>query len=188
MDMMLPLILISLMSLLSRAAARNLEENFSGYSVKFARCFKVKIPDEDQDQEGNSYFYNGAYRSQSKAYAAFHLCSDNCGDCDTSIGYVSEINNFLDAGVNYVQQYCDNCQAQCRRFLEEGGQGMRADCSTCSNICKSYRNGNGGTDETQYLNCQAAYADDNGLQYYAGPGCSDDGHVVIRLYYDGKFR
>lgn len=186
--MMLALIIFSLISLLSQAAARNLEEDFSAYSVKFGRCFKVKIPDEDQDQEGNSYFYNGAYRSQSNAYVAFHLCSDGCGDCDTSIGYVAEIDSVLDAEVNYVQQYCYACQAQCRRFLEEGGQnqGMQADCSTCSTVCKSYNSGNGETDETQYLNCQAAYADGNGLQYYAGPGCSDDGHVVIRLYYDGE--
>lgn len=188
--MMLPLIFFSLISLLSQAAARNLEDGSSAYSVKFGRCFKVKIPDEDQDQEGNSYFYNGAYRSQSKAYASFHLCSDGCGECDTSTGYVTELDNFLDAEINYVEQYCNACQNQCRRFLEDGGgnqsQQVQAVCSTCSNVCKTYNSGNGGNDETQYLNCQAAYADENGLQYYAGPGCSDDGHVVIRLYYDGE--
>lgn len=186
--MMSFLIFFAVMNLLSQAVARKLEDGSSAYSVKFGRCFKVKIPDEDQDQEGNSYFYNGAYRSQFKAYASYHLCEDGCGECDTFIGYVTELDNFLNAEINYVQQYCYACQSQCRRHLEDGGEnlGMEVNCKTCSSVCKAYNNGNDGNDETQYLNCQAAYADDNGLQYYAGPGCSDDGHVVIRLYYDGK--
>ena len=62
------------------------DKDFSGSYAKYSNCFRVKIQNNnDDDAEGNSYFYNGKYYAQYETYAAFHLCSANeCGkdSCD----------------------------------------------------------------------------------------------------------
>ena len=39
-------------------------------------------------------------------------------------------------------------------------------------------------DETQYLECQQAFQDDNGNVIYAGPQCDGNGDITIGFYYD----
>ena len=162
--------------------------NYGSYT-KYNTCFRVKIQ-ENNDDDGNSYFYNGAYRSQYMTYASYFSCEDSCNDCDTDKGYVAELDNFLQANVEYVQNYCDACLNTCRRRRRlEDGAYYYVDSSVECNVCSAYcSKNNGGSDETAYLNCQAAYADDQGLQYYAGPTCGDRGEIVIGIFYDGEFR
>lgn len=172
--------------------------------MKFDRCFRVKIQ-ENNDDDGNSYFYNGAYRSQSVQFVAYSMCNDcNCNNPATS--YVAALEDVLEDQLTYTQNYCNTCQATCnrRRKLEDaqgdadGGdynanqnmnyQQTDVDCKTCSNACaplvESYWD---GYDETDYLQCQMAFADDDGMQYYSMPACNDEGKLVIGLFYDGEY-
>lgn len=169
---------------LSQAAARFLEDG-SSYSMKFNRCFRVKVQ-EDNDDDGNSYFYNGAYRAKSAYYASVNTCDSGCGTCDSSTSYVVELNEYINDQVDYVQNYCYSCQQNCRRRLEDANQQVQVDCDTCYNACSAIINGSGGNDETQYLGCQAAYQDSNGLQLYVGPTCDTNGGIALGLFYDGK--
>jgi hypothetical protein len=41
----------------------------------------------------------------------------------------------------------------------------------------------GGGDEANYLGCQQ-YGQENGIDYYLGPQCSDNGDIMIGTYYD----
>ena len=138
---------------------------------------------ENNDDDGNSYFYNGAYRAQYSAYIAFQLCRS--GDCRQ---YVSDLDTYLDETVAYVQTLCDSCQQSCRRALrslENQQDDGTVDCSTCSSVCQRIQNANGG-DETQYLDCQkSAQQSDDGMQYYTGPQC-EDGSLRIGLFYDDE--
>ena len=158
--------------------AGNDDLDVSQYALQSGTCFRMKIA-ENNDDDGNSYFYNGAYRAQYSAYIAFQLCRS--GDCRQ---YVSDLNTYLDETVAFVQTLCDSCQQSCRRALrslQDGG----VDCSTCSSVCQRIQNANGG-DETQYLDCQKSdQQSDDGMQYYTGPQC-EDGSLRIGLFYDNE--
>jgi hypothetical protein len=168
----------------------------SAYNMKFGKCMRAKII-EDSDDDGNSYFYNGAYRSQSMAYASFYLCSasskDSCGQCETTTEYVADLETFLEASVEYVQEYCGQCTNQCRRRLEEEEEAEEeaeeenyyVDCNTCASQCSLLTSGNEGTDESQYIYCQAAFVDDSGNQIYSAPTCGSSYNLVMGLFYDG---
>uniref|UniRef100_A0A7S2AAE9 4Fe-4S ferredoxin-type domain-containing protein n=1 Tax=Trieres chinensis TaxID=1514140 RepID=A0A7S2AAE9_TRICV len=167
--------------------------DLSSYHTQFGMCVRVKIPNDD-DGEGNSYFYNNRYHAQFVPYASFHVCENSgCGSsCDYTTHYATDLATYLEANVDYIQNYCGACAAQCRRRRledqeEEEEYDMYADCSTCGNQCALLLgNGRGGTDETNYLECQEAYADDDGIQYFSGPQCSSDGNLVIGLFYDDE--
>ena len=48
--------------------------DLSQFTVHQGTCFRIKIVG-DNDDDGNSYFYNGAYRAQYTRYISFELCS-----------------------------------------------------------------------------------------------------------------
>ena len=49
-------------------------------------------------------------------------------------------------------------------------------------------NNNGDVkDESQYLECQQAYKDENGIAYYSAPTCSSKGGLEMGLFYDGTY-
>jgi hypothetical protein len=172
--------------------------DYSSYNMKFGRCLRTKIID-DSDDDGNSYFYAGAYRSQSISYASFYLCASGseCGKCDKTTEYVTDLENFLESNADYVQEYCGTCSNYCRRRLEDGDDAAEeddaaeddaaanVDCDTCSTKCKLLTNGNEGTDESQYLDCQATFVDDSGNQIYSAPTCGSDYGIYMGLFYDG---
>mmetsp|Transcript_6931 Transcript_6931/g.11471 ORF Transcript_6931/g.11471 Transcript_6931/m.11471 type:complete len:417 (+) Transcript_6931:68-1318(+) len=107
------------------------DKDFSGLYAKYSNCFRVKIQDDnDDDAEGNSYFYNGKYYAQYATYAAFHMCSaDECGkdSCDSSTGYVTDLETYLESNVEFVQEYCNACVNQCRRRLEDEAEEEEED-------------------------------------------------------------
>jgi hypothetical protein len=207
-------LLTVLVALLGQACAteRFLEQgnddsvDYTSYKMKFARCLRTKIL-EDNDDEGNSYFYNGSYRSQSISYASFYLCASDsdsdskCGTCDKTTEYVTDLENYLESTADYVQEYCGKCTNQCRRRLEDGeeeedgedeeeedqedDQSYSVDCDTCSSKCALLTSGNEGTDESQYLDCQASFVDDSGNQIYSAPTCGSDQGLTMGLFYDG---
>lgn len=163
----------------------------NGY-FKFSKCLRVKIA-QDNDDDGNAYFYNGAYRSQSLAYAAYVKCDQGCDEsCDPTVAYVAELDAVMEDTMAYSVSYCEACAGACRRRLdqeEEGGQDIEAtpNCKTCSKEC-AYMNGNGagGLDESEYLDCQYQYTDEDGLDFYGAPTCAQDGTMMMGLFYDGK--
>lgn len=170
-------------------------DDLTGYSVQYANCIRAKIPQENDDDavDGNVNFYNGAYRAQYQIYATFHLCgdgssSDQCSVCDYDVEYTTDVNSFLETSMNYWDNYCDSCMNNCRRRkLEDNAanEEEEVDCSEC-NACKNYGNSNNDDgDETNYLDCQAGIEED-GMQLYYGPQCSDDGEIVIGVYYDDE--
>lgn len=163
-------------------------EDFSAYYAKYSTCFKVKIQDNNDDQvEGNSYFYNGKYHAQYNTYAAFKLCEDNsCGEdvCDSSIGYVTDLQNYLEQNVEFVQEYCNACDQCRRRHLEDGDEGYAVDCDNCADKCSLYNAGGDGEDEANYLDCQESF-NDGDIQYYQAPACVN-GKIVMGLFYDDE--
>ena len=78
--------------------------DISGYSLMFNRCIKTKIA-QDTDDDGCALFYNGACRSQYKSHVSYRLCTDGGNGqcvCDSSVDYVSELDNFLEMSINYI--------------------------------------------------------------------------------------
>ena len=162
-------------------------DDVSGYSLQFGSCVRVKIQNEnDDDQEGNGYFFNGSYRAQYMRYATFHLCTNNQNscDCDYSTQYATEISEFLQTTLNHMENYCETCEAMCgRRRLDEG---YAVDCNACSNDCSTFNSGQGNADESDYVECAAGYVDGDGIQYYYGPQCDSNGQLEIGLFYDDE--
>ena len=176
------------------------QRNFYGdYHMVYDKCFRVKVPNNNDD-DGNAYFYNGAYRSQSMAYASFFLCPESAGcyDCDTSTAYVMDLQEYLESYVEHLQGYCNACQQKCRRRLDEqgddgaaGGYNGMIDCYECADQCQFVNgndDGNGGNDESQFLECQQAYEDEDGIQYYSAPTCGSSGNIEMGLFYDSEYR
>lgn len=205
---------------LSASTLRALEDNgyeymedLSAYQMQFGKCVRVKVP-EDDDEEGNSYFYNGHYYAQGMQFASVFLCDassqpdenseDICGACDHSKEYVTDLGTYLYTALQYGSSMCYSCNAVCggRRRLDDGGDNqvayMNVDCNTCTSTCQNmnfdYVNGdnqddqnqNQNYDETQYLECQEAFQDENGIQIYAGPQCNSEGDIAIGFYYDDE--
>ena len=165
-------------------------DDLTGYSVQYSHCIRAKIPNENDDDGGNANFYDGAYRAQYNIYATFHVCgdgsgSDQCAACDYDVEYTAEIGTFLETSLEFWGNYCEACNNNCRRRkLEDGGGGgdVEVNCNTCASECNAWNNNGGDSDESAYLECQAAYEED-GNQLYYGPQCND-GEIVIGLFYD----
>jgi len=189
-------------------------ESLSGYQMQFGKCVRVKVPNDDDDEnEGNSYFYNGRFYSQGVQFASVYLCEENgsteagqCGKCDTSKEYVTDLGTYLDTTLAYAQSMCQSCNALCYnrrgRQLEEEQEAegeeeanyMNVNCNVCRDTCKNMNfdnadgdaDGDGQADETQYLECQEAFQDESGNIIYAGPQCTGDGDITIGFYYDDE--
>jgi hypothetical protein len=173
---------------------------YANYHITEGPCFRVKVPSESDD-DGNAYFYNGAYHAQYTRYMAFQLCTGTSSSSSKSSScseYVTTLDQYLEVAAPYLYELCTNCANQnCKanknkRFLEEGGggedqqqeeEGWTVDCSTCPSTCSSILQ-NYGQDETQYLECQQSYQDGD-IVYYAAPQC-DSGTVVIGSFYDDQ--
>lgn len=171
-------------------------------TISQGNCFRMKIKNDNNDDDGNSYFYNGAYRAQYKRYLSYQVCTSSSSSSDSSSSsscheYVSGLEEYLEQAVPFVQTYCGACASNCGytynggRFLEENT------CKTCLSKCKLLLNSSGaaGTDESTYLDCQAAAAGNNNnggeeegdgaMEYYTAPQCEKD-QVVIGHFYDNE--
>jgi hypothetical protein len=158
-------------------------DDLTGYYASYKSCFRVKV-NEDDDSEGNSYFYNGKYYARYNRYVAFQLCN-KCGDnCDDTTGYVTDLDNYVKTMAYYVKDYCTACQ-NCRRRLNGEEEDIYVDCSTCTKKCSVFNSAsNGGNDAVDYLKCQAADNDGN-TQFYQAPTCVD-GVIQMGLFYDNE--
>ena len=144
--------------------------DLSGYSLAYSHCVRVKIPQQNDDDavEGNTNFYNGRYHAQYSIYATFHVCgagnydaSGQCyaNNCNYDVEYAAPIADYLGYTLNYF--YGDN-----------------------DNNNNNNNNGGGEVDESNYIECAAAFQEDD-MQLYYGPQCSDDGtSIVIGVFYD----
>jgi len=177
---------------------RRLEDGMNTYNsyIEYGRCHRVKVQ-ENNDDDGGQNYYGGSYRTKSVGFASFFVCGDNnkgqCGSCDYSTEYVMELGEYLQTTVQFTTNYCEACQNQCRRKLEDeddnnnnnnNNNGGAVDCDSCAKTCANY---NGGGDEVNYLDCQASYVDDNGDQLYSAPTCDPDtGDLIIDMFYDDE--
>jgi hypothetical protein len=166
----------------------NYNGDLSAFTISQGHCFRMKI-ENNNDDDGNAYFYNGAYRSQYKRYISYMMCMSGTSTCHE---YVVDLNDYLEQTVPFVQTWCSACAASCRRQLHgsrdlEDADGMNVDCSTCSSDCKMLNTdkGSSGSDESEYIGCKAAENDENGMQYYTAPQCEND-HIVIGRFYDNE--
>ena len=93
-----------------------MHQDLSMFQLHTGVCFRVKM-ESDNDDDGNSYFYNGAYRAQYSRYISYQLCSETYGCQD----YVTDLDDYLENTVNYVQNLCNSCAKTCGRLrrLEE---------------------------------------------------------------------
>jgi hypothetical protein len=159
----------------------NAQQDMSSYTLRTGTCFRSKIQN-DNDDDGNVYFYNGAYRAQYHRYISYELCSENYG-CHK---YVSEVEDFLESTVEFVQNYCTSCANTCRRLEEQQQQEgqVAANCNSCKDQCSAMQNNNGSTDAANYIQCQAG-ANNGDVQYYTAPQC-EDGKLVIGHFYDDE--
>ena len=175
------------------------EEDLSQYYLVQGACFQTKIQD-DGDDDGNSYFYNGAYRAQYNRYSSFFMCDNgNSNSCDYQQHYVTNMDDYLQAMTNYLKNMCNACANQCNRRRqrrmdeeeegeeeeqegEEMADGWEVNCKTCAKECKSIWNNKNGDDETNYLECQYSLTD-NDIDYYSAPLCKE-GSIVIGHFYD----
>jgi hypothetical protein len=153
----------------------------------------------DNDDDGTSYFFNGAYRAPYKRYISYLACpaaneASNFSDCHE---YVSGLEDYLKQTVPFAKTYCGTCLATCGnrfRLLEDHSatgnnqMSVTVDCSACVKECKllNSNTGNAGKDESNYIGCRAANgAEGEEMQYYTAPQCESD-HVVIGHFYDEK--
>lgn len=179
----------------------NYLDDVSGYKLEFGRCHRVKVK-ENSDDDGGANMYNGRYHAQTMRFASFFLCGEasggQCGGCDYTTEYVTDLDTYLEESVTYVQNYCGAC-ANCgrRRRLEDeegeeeenenedgGGYAADVDCYTCQDQCELYSGG--ANEEVNYLDCQEAYVDEDGNQLYSAPTCDSDGDIVIDMFYDDE--
>jgi len=175
-------------SAISPAATRTLSDadgndyaylqSLSGYSLQYSHCVRVKIPQESDDDavEGNVNFYNGRYHAQYSIYATFHLCGDGNYDssnqcsasaCDYDVEYAVPMDEYLQTSLQHWQRSCEN----------DGSS---------SSSCSYFGDDAAADDESQYTECVAAFQED-GMQLYYGPQCSDDGSsIVVGVFYDNE--
>lgn len=167
-------------------------DDLSGKYASYKTCFRLKYSDNDDDNEGNTYFFNGKYYARYLHYAAFQLCNECGSDCDESTGYVTDLETYLETLTEFVQNYCAACTNQCRRRLEDEQEDedddndVTVDCNICADQCSLYGSASSGYDEANYLECQAGY-NDGETQYYQSPTCNtNDGTIVMGLFYDDE--
>ena len=170
-------------------------DDLTGYSLQYSNCIRVKIPQENDDDavDGNVNFYNGRYHAQYQVFATFHVCDDGsganqCSSCDYGVEYATDMNQYLDSSLEHWENYCGACENACRRrrLEDEAGAEDDIDCNTCSNACAKYQVGDDNEDESAYTECGAGAVDEDGLQYYYGPQCSDEGKIIIGVFYDDE--
>lgn len=180
----------SALGLIGLESHRFLEEeqgDFSEFTITQGNCFRMKI-ENNNDDDGNAYFYNGAYRSQYTRYISYLMCNNyGSGTCRE---YVMGLNDYLEQTVPFVQNWCNSCAANCRRQLLrqlQDGEQMTVDCSACVNDCKLLNNNkdSSGADESDYIDCLESANDENGMKYYTAPQCESD-HIVIGRFYDDE--
>ena len=71
-----------------------------------------------------------------------------------------------------------------RRRLEDAAE---VNCDACSESCANWgRNDNNIANKSNYVECQAGFEDDDGLQLYYSPQCSDKGQIVVVLFYGNE--
>lgn len=170
-------------------------DDLTAYQLQYSNCVRVKVPQEYDDDaaEGNVNFYNGRYHAQYQIFATFHVCGDGnygngnqCYDCDYGVEYTSEVGNYLETTLEFYEEYCEECREACGgRRLED--EAAKVDCNSCSNVCMTFyqgQNDDAAVDESTYVECSEGYVDEDGIQLYYGPQCSDDGRLIIGTFYD----
>ena len=171
----------------------------------YGACFNVKEYDDDNaDDDGNSYFYNGAYRAAYSRYAAFFFCDKQNRDrskdgpmlddntCDGP--YVTDLGDYMQVVAPYTTNYCSSCKS-CRRRRrrledeaaeEEDGNNdyyVAANCNTCKNQCANFwSNANNYAYAEEDFACQASYQDGD-IEFYSAPQCIT-GEITLGSFYD----
>lgn len=152
------------------------EYDLSSYSIRFGKCQYVKTFDDEiaEDEDSDTVF-------ALKHFVVYRLCpSDECETCDSNYGeYVAEVDEYLQAtgaaAQRTLENYCDECDENCN---DNGNCDQE-----CQQECYKYENleDNGYVDASEFVECQKMDVegdDDDGLELYIGPRCSNDGSSI----------
>jgi hypothetical protein len=175
------------------------------YSIKFQGCHHISQWNEEADDAED-------VRIATKRLVRFRLCPtntctlQNAGGCNSGYGdYVIDMNVFLDAYVESVEQYnearCEYLQNSCGCDNDNGDYCLY-DCyvahgmeSICAEENPYANNGNGNNNNNNnnafelanYVECaQAEFGNNNnnrqlndgGYAYYIGPYCAEQGGAI----------
>jgi hypothetical protein len=174
----------------------------SSSSLQYGACFNVKEYDDDSaDDDGNSYFYNGAYRAAYSRYASFFLCTGGntngkslLDDGNCSGPYVTDLGTYMQVLAAFAVNYCDQCKSCRRRSLDEAEQqqSVVANCNSCKTECSalwkdssSYKYSQGGDNNNEDDDPFACQAAADGSAYYSGPQCIA-GEIALGAFYDDE--
>ncbi|KAL7522386.1 hypothetical protein ACHAWX_007070 [Stephanocyclus meneghinianus] len=134
----------------------------SSHNLKWSgKCTSVPAGFNYNYRKGKSYETN--YES----YFAFFTC--NGWSCDKTVERAIRIDDYFRATSGCVQDYCAQCS--------DAG---------CSSNCNTYGNMTSLTDDygnNTYNGCSATTSSE-GLRYYYGPQCTDDGNVTMGYFFD----
>lgn len=134
----------------------------SSHNLKWSgKCTSVPAGFNYNYRKGKSYETN--YES----YFAFFTC--NGWSCDKTVERAIRVDDYFRATSGCVQDYCAQCS--------DAG---------CSSNCNTYGNMTSLTDDygnSTYNGCSATTSSE-GLRYYYGPQCTDDGNVTMGYFFD----
>ena len=105
-----------------------------------------------------------SYETNYESYFAFYTCKG--WSCDKTIERAIRIDDYFTATSGCVQDYCAQC-----------------DDESCSLNCEVYANMTSDYGNSTYNGCSATTSSE-GLRYYYGPQCTDNGDVTMGYFFD----
>jgi hypothetical protein len=135
----------------------------SSYHLKWnGKCTSVPAGLNYNYRKGKSYEINHEY------YLAFHTCKSSFS-CDRSVEHAVRLDDYFRATSGCAQDYCDQC-----------------DGDKCSANCELYTLMAAATIEdgnSTYNGCSLTISSE-GLRYYYGPQCTNDGDLTMGYFFD----
>jgi len=189
---------------------QNGEIDLTNYAIKFEKCQFVK--EFAGEEGGNNNKDGGNNFLQTKRFVIFRLCpNSSCGSCNSGFGeYIIDLETYLQATTEYVQQKQENMCQTCNQCYEmaqnqnngdDGGNNDNAymcqniDTSSCYEECQNIDNmeENGYLDASEFIECQQLQNNNNNnnnnngqqVNYYAGAMCASSGsRIKIGVFTD----
>jgi hypothetical protein len=144
-----------------------LSQDYSNSHLKWnGKCTPVNAGFNENYRRGNSYETN--YES----YLTFYTCKGWYQSCDKSVEHAIRMDDYFLATSSCVQDYCNTCDSD----------SCTSDCEMYADMTMSSRyyieSGN-----NTYNGCSVAKSLE-GLRYFYGPQCNDDGDLTLGYFFD----
>jgi len=177
--------LVTILGLAGAAAAASSAASATPFAPILKSSHRILEGDEEDREEDEGDNNNGAgdlsgYSLQYSACIRTKIASDD----DAVEGNSLYVNGAYRAQYNLYATFrlCQdsgNGQCTCDKSVEYATALQTFLASSLQNLGNS-----GGNDETDYLQCTYG-GQENGVDYYLGPQCSDTGGLMIGTFYDG---